>query len=143
MTGWFDWICYFTLGAGDVDVQEDGRRPRVLNVGLEFPLSWYTLTRGWEDGRTEYLEEAPNRSQVRRARLIVADHLREGEIDQLTAESPGEWHKQRYYHRPGIYAFVWYPRELWDRYQAAGGRKSSPWPRPPADDLPPPSHGPR
>jgi hypothetical protein len=108
-------------------------------VGLEFPLSWYTLTRGWEDARTLYLEQMPTRKQLEQADLIVADSPREEGIDRLIADAPGAWHKQRYFHRPGIFAFVWYRQHLWERYQAAGGRESSPWPRPPVAELRPSS----
>jgi uncharacterized protein (TIGR03663 family) len=131
------------LGVADADPRGEGRGPRVVNVGLEFPLRWYTLTGGWEDDRTRYLEETPTREQVARAEIVIADHRRGPEIDRLVADAGGEWHQERYIHRPGIYALVWYRRELWQRYQAAGGRTASPWPRPPAERLPPPSAAPR
>jgi hypothetical protein len=131
------------LGTADSMPQSDGRGPRVLNVDQEFPLSWYTLTRGWEDGRTEYLESQPALEQVERADLIVSDSRYEEAIDRLVADTASAWHKQRYFVRPGIFGFVWYRQELWARFQAAGGRASSPWPRPPSRPLPPPATGPR
>jgi hypothetical protein len=131
------------LGVADSMPQADGRGPRVLNVDQEFPLSWYTLTRGWEDGRTQYMEAEPAREQVERADLIVSDSRYEEVIDMLVADSESTWHKQRYFVRPGIFGFVWYRQELWARFQAAGGRDSSPWPRSPLKHLPPPAAGPR
>jgi len=131
------------LGTADAMPQADGRGPRVLNVDQEFPLSWYTLTRGWEDGRTEYLEADPAQEQLERADMIVSDSRHEGVIDELVADSAQAWHKQRYFVRPGIFGFVWYRQELWARFQAAGGRASSPWPRSPSKLLPPPAAGPR
>ena len=125
------------FGVAEVDPRGDGGGPRVVNVGLEFPLSWYTLTRGWVDARTQYLEQMPTRKQLEQAELIIADDQREDGIDRLLADVPGAWQKQRYFHRPGIFAFVWYRRELWDAYLAAGGRESSPWPRPPVAELRP------
>ena len=62
---------------GDVDPRGDGRGPRVVNVDQEFPLSWYTLTRGWEDARTLYLEQMPTPKQLEQAELIVADNQHE------------------------------------------------------------------
>lgn len=131
------------LGTADSMPRGDGRGPRVLNVDQEFPLSWYTLTRGWEDGRTEYMESEPAPEQVERADLIVSDSRYAEVIDRLVDDTSYAWHKQRYYARPGIYGFVWYRQELWTHFQAAGGRASSPWPRPPLKHLPPPAAGPR
>jgi uncharacterized protein (TIGR03663 family) len=131
------------LGTADSMPQGDGRGPRVLNVGQEFPLSWYTLTRGWEDGRTEYLESEPAREQVERADLIVSDSRYEEVIDELVGVSASAWHKQRYFVRPAIFGFVWYRQELWAHFQAAGGRAASPWPRSPLKPLPAPAAGPR
>jgi hypothetical protein len=131
------------LGTADSMPQADGRGPRVLNVDQEFPLSWYMLTRGWEDGRTEYLESEPAQEQVERADLIVSDSRHAKVIDRLIDDSANAWHKQRYFVRPGIFGFVWYRRELWEHFQAAGGRAASPWPRFPLKRLPPPAAGPR
>ena len=131
------------LGTADAMPQADGGGPRVLNVDQEFPLSWYTLTRGWQDGRTEYLEADPEQEQVGRADLIVSDSRHEEAIDALVDGSVNAWHKQRYFARPGIFGFVWYRRELWTHFQEAGGRAASPWPRSPLKHLPPPAGAPR
>ncbi len=111
-----------------------GRSPRVLNVGQEFPFRWYTLTRGWPEDLTIYLEgELPSgvlRESLRDADIVISDSRYDDDIDAGLAEHGGTWHKERYLVRPGIWGFAWYRRELWDRYQAVGGRSASLWPRP-------------
>jgi uncharacterized protein (TIGR03663 family) len=131
------------LGTADAMPHADGLGPRVLNVGQEFPLSWYMLTRGWEDGRTQYLEAEPTQEQVERADLVVSDSRHEAAIDALADASASAWHKERYFVRPGIFGFVWYRQEPWERFEAAGGRAASPWPRSPSRPVPPPAAGPR
>jgi hypothetical protein len=48
------------------------------------------------------------------------------------------WHEESYPTRPGVETTVFYRQDLWDRYQAAGGRAASPWPRPPVAAPAPP-----
>jgi hypothetical protein len=112
--------------------------PRVVNVGLEFPLSFYTATRGWWPQRTLQLEQAPSPEQLEGVEIVLTDHTRLDAMRSAALAAGGAWHEERYFHRPGIYAFALYRRELWERYRAAGGRASSPWPRPPLRPLPAP-----
>jgi hypothetical protein len=109
-----------------------------VNVELEFPLSFYTLTRGWSLERTRYLERAPTREELLGADLVLSGDRDQAAIDALLAASGGRWHRERYPHRPGMHAYVWYPEGLWERYQQGGGRAASAWPRPAVRPLPAP-----
>jgi uncharacterized protein (TIGR03663 family) len=120
----------------------DGGGPRVVNVELEFPLSFYTLTRGWRPERTRYLERAPTRKELLGADLVLSGDRDRAAIDALLAASGGRWHREPYSNRPGLDAYVWYPEALWERYQQSGGRATSAWPRPARRPLPAPEPSP-
>jgi uncharacterized protein (TIGR03663 family) len=134
------------FGVADAAPGADDAGPRVLNVDLEFPLGFYTLTRGWALERTTYLERAPTAAELDGADVVVSTHATQEAIDALVAARPERWHREKYFHRPGTYAYAWYREPLWERYQASGGRAASPWPRParlPLPAPPVPKGGPR
>lgn len=126
------------LGAMATGAGSDDRGLRALDWGLEFPLSWYLLTRGWALGRYVVVDRPPSADQLRWAQLIVTDDTHVEAVAELLETSPEPWHRERYYHRPGRYAFVFYRQPVWDAFQAAGGRAATPWPRPPQRPLPAP-----
>lgn len=100
-------------------VSESGGRPlRVVNVGQDSPLRWYTLTRGWPDDHTEYVEAEPLPDSLRSADLIVSDSRFDAAIDERLENDPA-WIKRRYYVRPGIFGYVWYRKEHWEPYAAS------------------------
>jgi hypothetical protein len=126
------------FGVADAAPAADGAGPRVLNVELEFPLGFYTTTQGWEIDRTIYLARAPTAAELSGAELVVSTHVTQPAIDALVAARPERWHREKYLYRPGSFVYVWYREPLWERYQAAGGRAASPWPRPSRGPLPAP-----
>jgi uncharacterized protein (TIGR03663 family) len=114
----------------------------LLSVDLEFPLSFYLLTRGWPLDRMRHVELAPGPESLAGVDVVVGSSRQQEEIEALLAAAGGSWHRERYYHRPGSYAYVWYRDPLWRRYGSAGGREASPWPRPPRRELPAPERVP-
>ncbi len=126
------------FGVADAAPAADGAGPRILNVDLEMPLGFYTSTRGWALERTTLLERAPSAGELDGVDLVVSTHAPLEAIDALVAARPERWHREKYFYRPGSYAYAWYREPLWERYQAAGGRAASPWPRPARRPLPAP-----
>jgi uncharacterized protein (TIGR03663 family) len=126
------------FGAADAAPGADGAGPRAWNAGLGSPLGFYALTRGWALERTTYLDRAPSARELDGVELVLGTQATLEAIDALVAERPERWHRERYYYRPGVVAYAWYREPLWERYQAAGGRAASPWPRPAMRPLPAP-----
>jgi hypothetical protein len=60
---------------------------------------------------------------------VISSLRHRAEIRRLVAETGEPWHEESYPTRPGVATTVFYRGELWQRYQAAGGRAASPWPR--------------
>ena len=127
------------LGVRDAAPSRDG--VRLLTVDLEHPLSFYLLTRGWPLAQLVHFEQLPDAERLRGADVVASSHRDQEAIEAALAASGTAWHRERYYDRPGTYAYVWVREPLWERYQAAGGREAAPWPRapsPPRAAPPPP-----
>jgi len=117
----------------------DGHGLRVVNSEAPDPVRWYLYSRGWALERTRYLENpAPPRAWIEQTEIVISSMRHLSEIRKLVAATGAGWHEERYPTRPGVATMVFYRQALWDRYQAAGGRAGSPWPRPAVDSPVPP-----
>jgi uncharacterized protein (TIGR03663 family) len=116
----------------------DGRGPKVVNSAAPDPVRWYLFTRGWALERERYLENpAPPPAWIEQAEVIISSRRHLPELRRLVAATADAWHEESYPTRPGVDTTVFYRRALWDRYQAAGGRAASAWPRPAVDSPAP------
>ena len=95
----------------------------LVSVDLEHPLSFYLLTRGWPLARLANFEELPDAERLRAADVVASSHRDEAAIDAALTASGAAWHRERYYDRPGTYAYVWVREPLWERARtgAPGG----------------------
>ncbi len=118
------------FGLADAAPGADGRGPRVVNSESPDPVRWYLYSRGWEPARTRYLENpAPPLDWLEAAEVVISSPRHLPEVRNRLAATGAGWHEERYPTRPGVETTVFYRQALWDRYQAAGGRAASPWPR--------------
>jgi hypothetical protein len=102
-----------------------------VNSEAPDPVSWYLHSRGWAPERTRSLENpAPPRDWIEEADVVISSPRHLSDVRALVAATGAGWHEESYPTRPGIATTVFYRQSLWDRYQAAGGRAASPWPRP-------------
>jgi uncharacterized protein (TIGR03663 family) len=130
------------FGVADAAPGADGRGPRVVNSEAADPVRWYLLSRGWALERMRQLENpAPPLAWLEEAEVVISSRRHLAEVRKLVAATGDGWHEASYPTRPGVATSVFYRQALWDRYQAAGGRTASPWPRssvdPPAPPMPP------
>jgi hypothetical protein len=126
------------FGVADAAPDADGRGPRVVNSEAPDPVRWYLYSRGWALERERYLENpAPPLAWIEEAEVVISSRRHLAEVRKRVAATGAGWHEESYPTRPGAATTVFYRQALWDRYQAAGGRAASPWPRP-AVDLPAP-----
>jgi hypothetical protein len=103
-------------------------------------VRWYLYTRGWALERERYLENpAPPLPWIEEAEVVISSPRHLLELEKLVAATGAAWHEESYPTRPGVAATVFYRQALWDRYQAAGGRVASPWPRPAMASRAPPA----
>ena len=117
----------------DAEPGADGLGPRVVDSDVTDPVRWYVQSRGWAPERTRYLESAvPPQAWIDEAQIVISSIRFLDDIRSELAASGEAWHEESYATRPGAQTTVFYRQSLWDRYQAAGGRVASPWPRPPA-----------
>jgi len=120
------------FGVADAAPDADGRGPRVVNSEATDPVRWYVHSRGWAPERTRYLENpAPSLAWIEEAQIVISSIRHLDEIRSRVAATGEPWHEEGYPTRPGLVTTVFYRQALWDRYQAAGGRAASPWPRAP------------
>ena len=94
--------------------------PSLVSVDLDHPLAFYLLTRGWPLGRLAFFDALPAPERLRAADVVVSSHRDQVAIDAILAADAGAWRRERYYHRPGSYAYVWVREALWERLHAAG-----------------------
>ena len=121
------------FGVADAEPGADGRGPRVVDSDATDPVRWYVQSRGWAPERTRYLESAaPPQAWIDEAQIVISSIRFLDDIRSELAASGEAWHEERYATRPGAQTTVFYRQSLWDRFQAAGGRAASPWPRAPA-----------
>lgn len=117
------------------------RGPQVMNVDCKNPFRWYSLTRGWDHSKTTYVYEAPKAADLEDIDLVLTTGKLVAGTGKAIGASSGEWHREQYPLRPGHEVTVWFRADGWARYQAAGGRETSPWPIPPPDHLIVPKKG--
>jgi hypothetical protein len=118
------------FGVADAAPGADGRGPRVVNSEAPDPVRWYLHSRGWEPARTRYRDNpAPRRAWLEAAEVVISSPRHLPEVRSQLAAIGEAWHEERYPTRPGVETTVFYRQALWERYQAAGGRGASPWPR--------------
>jgi len=128
------------FGVADASPGADGRGPRVVNSEAPDPVRWYLYTRGWALERERYLENpAPPPAWIEEAEVVISSPRHLAEIEKRVAATRAGWHEESYPTRPGVATTVFYRQALWDRYQAAGGREASPWPRPAVSSGAPPA----
>jgi uncharacterized protein (TIGR03663 family) len=110
----------------------DDQGPRVVNLGAKNPIRWYTLTRGWDYHRTEYVSDEVTAEQVKDADVVIAtskDHT----MVEAVVEDDGEWHLERCKLRPGHRVSVWWREAHWQAFEEAKGdsleRGATSWPQ--------------
>jgi len=124
------------FGVGDDPRFAGEGGPAMINVDPKNPTRWYTITRGWHYDALSYRNgRRPKTTQIDRADIVVAVKRGLSETARRVSRSRPEWHRESYELRPGRRLTAWYRQDLWDAYQARGGRESSPWPRPPAEEI--------
>ncbi len=124
------------FGLGDIIQQAHQRRPELVNVDPKNPTRWYTITRGWEYRRRDYLNgKLPSQEQLERAEIITCTGRNLRSIRKALQPQAGQWQENVYQLRPGVRLWAWYRQELWQEYQDQGGRSASPWPRPVTSKL--------
>jgi len=125
------------FGIGDQSFALEGRRPRMVNIDPKNPTRWYTITRGWNYERRDYLNgRLPKLSRLKGAEVVLSTGQHARQVGRLLSQDTTEqWHGERYSLRPGVQLYAWYRSRYWDAYQRAGGRQVSPWPRPPQDTI--------
>ena len=122
------------LGVAAVDPEADGLGPKVINVNGKNPIRWYLITRGWDHQRSRYFswknteDTLPTITEIDEADIVVVVGPVKGRLGKIVAKSSVEWHRESYPLRPGWKIGAWYRRDLWERYQEAGGRAEVPWP---------------
>ncbi|MEE2830620.1 MAG: flippase activity-associated protein Agl23 [Myxococcota bacterium] len=118
------------LGVAAADPEGDGLGPRVENINGKNPTRWYTITRGWDHERTRYWayddpkDSLPSARRLSKAQIVVSVGLGKRGLEARLEETGLGWHREVYPLRPGWRITSWYRQELWDRYQAKGGRQS-------------------
>jgi uncharacterized protein (TIGR03663 family) len=95
----------------------------LVSVDLEHPLAFYLLTRGWPLERLARFDELPDAGRLREADVVVSTHRDQAAIDAILAASGAAWHRERYYHFPGSYAYAWVREPLWELSRAAGAAR--------------------
>jgi uncharacterized protein (TIGR03663 family) len=129
------------FGVAAADPEADGLGPDVVNVNGKNPVRWYTITRGWDHGRSRYFswkkteDSLPSIKLLSESDIIVVVGPVKRRLGELVEQTGEDWHKESYPLRPGWKIGAWYRQDLWDRYQASGGRDAAPWPVPPAPDI--------
>ena len=118
------------FGVADAEPGADGLGPRVVNSDVTDPVRWYVQSRGWAPERTRYLDSAvPPQAWIDEAQIVISSIRFLDDIRSELAASGEAWHEESYAMRPAAQTTLFYRQSLWDRYQAAGGRAASPWPR--------------
>src|SRR5262245_4389209 len=92
----------------------------LVTVDLDHPLTFYLLTRGWPLAKLASYDELPDAERLRAADVVASSHRDQAAIDAALAASGTAWHRERYYDRPGTYAYVWVREPLWERAGAQG-----------------------
>ncbi len=124
------------FGVGDQLQLLEGRRPVVVNVDPKNPTRWYTITRGWKYERRDYLNgRLPSSKQLEGAEVVLCTGRSARSVSSILEREGGNWHREMYELRPGVRLWSWFRSSWWEAYQHAGGRKASPWPRPPSRDI--------
>jgi hypothetical protein len=101
-----------------------------VNSEAPDPVRWYLYSRGWDPARTRYRDNPPPpRDWLEAAEVVICSPRHLPQVRRDLAASGDAWHEERYPTRPGVETTVFYRQALWERYQAAGGRAASPWPR--------------
>jgi uncharacterized protein (TIGR03663 family) len=119
------------FGVADAAPGADGRGLRTVNSEAPDPVRWYLYSRGWELARERYRDNpTPPLDWLEQAEVVITSFRHLSEIRRDLPATGAAWHEESYPTRPGVATTVFYRQELWDRYQAAGGRAASPWPRP-------------
>jgi len=135
LRGQFDMVSDH-LGVAAASPDYDGRGLRTINMEAKNPARWYLITRGWDHGRVRYLSELPTVQELRKVDIVAVTGIHRTKVGELvTTEEGGEWHVEHYGLRPGWTVAAYYRQDLWDRYQANGGRDAYAWPVPESDDL--------
>jgi uncharacterized protein (TIGR03663 family) len=127
------------FGVADAVPGADGHGPRIVNSEAPDPVRWYLYSRGWDLARERYRDNpGPPLDWLAQAEVVISSQRHLPMIRKTLPATGAVWHEERYPTRPGVETTVFYRQELWDRYQAAGGRAASPWPRPAVDAPAPP-----
>ncbi|MCO4773880.1 MAG: TIGR03663 family protein [Deltaproteobacteria bacterium] len=126
------------LGAARARPADDGKGLNTLSVWAKNPYRWYVITRGWDHDRARYAKKVPKQKWIDKADLVLATGKDLRETQKLMEAQTDAWHTETYKLRPGHRIHAYFRQELWDDYQAAGGRAATPWPQPSVDDIPVP-----
>jgi uncharacterized protein (TIGR03663 family) len=127
------------FGVAEAAPGADGRGLRTVNSEAPDPVRWYLYSRGWDLARERHRDNpAPPLDWLEQAEIVISSPRHLPEIRKTLPATGTAWHEESYPTRPGVATTVFYRQELWDRYQAAGGRAASPWPRPAARAPAPP-----
>jgi len=127
------------LGVAKARPDDDGKGLRTVSSWAKNPYRWYVITRGWDHERADYLKKVPKQKHIDKADLVIATGKDLRETQKLMRDQTDAWHTESYKLRPGHRVHAWFRQDMWDRYEAAGGRASSPWPAPASDSIPVPS----
>ncbi len=123
------------IGVARARPDDDGRGLRTLSVWAKNPYRWYVITRGWDHDRAHYVKRVPKQEWIDSADVVLATGKDQAKTIQLMNDQPDAWHREQYPLRPGHRVHAFFRQELWDAYQAAGGRAATPWPQPSVDDI--------
>ena len=135
LRGQFDMVSDH-LGVAAATPDYDGRGVNTINVSAKNPARWYLITRGWDHTRVRYLGDVPEEGKASEAKIVVVTGVHKGHVERLLMGLDGAaWHKENYGLRPGWSVDAYYRQDLWDAYQAAGGRDAWAWPVPESSDV--------
>ncbi len=124
------------LGVAAAKPDYDGRGLRSINMEAKNPARWYLITRGWDHTRVRYLRELPKIEDLKKVDIVAVTGIHRTKVGKMIEEEEGgQWHKELYGLRPGWTVAAFYRQDLWDAYQANGGREAYAWPIAESDDI--------
>lgn len=123
------------FGVSEARPEDDGLGLRTVSSWAKNPYRWYVIAGGWDHDRANYLKKVPKQKHVDKADLVLGTGKDLRGTQKLMQSQEDTWHLETYQLRPGHKVHAWFRQDLWDDYQRAGGRDSSPWPHASAPDI--------